>query len=136
MKSNISINCIFVVSSALLLSTGVACSGGGGDGSGGGAGSGVSQSKQIKDLSANELMDLCTWGTAEMGGENNETDCGDGSTNNTGTVAECLVDLESSYETCDITVGNLEECVRALAADPCDGITSPGCAILLSCVSS
>jgi hypothetical protein len=96
---------------------------------GGDGGSGVPGSKQLKDLSADEVMAECTWGVATLGGAGHTTMC-TGRTAVTPTVAECVTELNGYKAGCAATVAQLEACTEVLAADPCS--FSP-CAALASC---
>lgn len=88
-------------------------------GCGGGGGSGISGSKRLSDLTDAEAQDLCQYAedafgpmrtvtcndqTFEIGGEDNDCE--------TATAGEIP-------ETCTATVGQFEDCMDAIAADPC-----------------
>ncbi len=117
-----------------------ACSGGSGDGSGGGGGggggngSGIPASTQINDLSPTQVTSFCAWSINLQGGENIETDCGDGFSVDTGTVAECTESFDD-FPQCNLTIGQVEPCLFAVADDPCEGFNSAACAALGACVS-
>jgi hypothetical protein len=87
-----------------------------------GGGSGVDESKRIVDLSESEIDDVCTYVLAEQGGARTE-ECED-EDGNLFTVEfpdfdEC-VEFLLSYEECDATVRQEEECAEKLGDNPCD----------------
>src|SRR5688572_23190654 len=92
----------------------------GGDDDGGSTSSGVTTTKQLKDLTPAEQLQECEWGVAYSGGPGHQTMCADNVTITTGTVAECVEDMMAyASRGCTATVAQLEECTRAIAADPC-----------------
>jgi hypothetical protein len=111
-----------------LFATLAACSGGDGADS-----SGLSSSSQIGSLSTEERTTLCEWSVDIQGGEGNVTECPDNVTVTVSTVADCVAD-SSAYDECDLTVGDVEECSRANADDPCGALGSPACAPLVECL--
>ncbi len=123
-----------------------ACTGGGGDGSGGGGGngggggggggngSGVPGATQLSDLTPAQVMTFCSWAIIDIqGGENIETECGDGLSVDTGTVAECTADY-ADLPVCDLTVAQVELCMLEVGDDPCLAFQSPECADYISCI--
>lgn len=111
--------------------------GGGGDDDdddiGGGGASGLPVSAQIGDLSEGDVETLCEWGTERQGGAGSEYECADGITVTTQPATDCIDQL---FETsCDITVGELEDCMDAIAPDPCVLLesTPPACEPMLAC---
>ncbi|HVV88016.1 MAG TPA: hypothetical protein VHE35_33475 [Kofleriaceae bacterium] len=122
-------------SSILLLSIlgALALSACGGD-DGGGSSSGVDTSKKLVDLSASDKQTFCAWRVATEGGEGHSTDCGDGITITTGSVAECVSGFDSFSASCTATVGDAEGCVEASAANECD----PGsaCDAIFACITN
>lgn len=106
-----------------------ACSGGGAGGSGG---SGVPSAKRISDLTSQEGMEICAWAAEVQGGENQIFTCTDDTTVETGSVEECIMQMEAWPE-CDVTVDSLEACGLAIANDACNSISTSGCQALISC---
>jgi hypothetical protein len=108
----------------------VAACGGGSDGSG------VDGSKTLVSLSASEQQDLCEYVVAAQGGEGHVEDCGNGTTFETGTVAECVADFGDFTAGCTATVSDAEGCADALS-DPCnlDSLPEP-CSFLVECSAS
>jgi hypothetical protein len=90
--------------------------------------SGLSRSKTIASLSADESAALCEWSITTQGGPAKEFKCDGGSSRVVHTNDECLEDmavitkLSSCYA---LTVGEVEDCTREEAADPCG--RSPSC---------
>ena len=91
-------------------------------------GSGLSRSKTIAALSADESASLCDWSITTQGGPGTEFKCDAGSSRVVHTNEECLEDmavitkLSSCYA---LTVGEVEDCTKEEAADPCG--RSPSC---------
>jgi hypothetical protein len=114
---------------ALSMTTlGLAACGGSGD-------SGVDRGKKVNSLSADERTSLCTWGTAEQGGEGKVTQCGTDSHTTVPTIAACEASLSNLSASCTLTVGQEEDCVKAVAADPCKAFASAACAPALACAT-
>jgi len=99
----------------------------------GGTGSGLPRGDAIVDLGPTELEDLCAWSADLQGGEGSTHDCGGGLTVTTKTVPDCVDSM--SQMTCDITVGEVEDCTSDLAPDPCAVLeqTPASCLPLLQC---
>jgi hypothetical protein len=89
---------------------------GGGDS---GSDSGIDQSKNVTSLSASEVQTFCKWALAEQGGPGHEMMCGAGSSATVETQANCETRYGHFTSTCTATVGDAEDCVRAIAADLC-----------------
>jgi hypothetical protein len=100
-------------------------------GGGGGGSSGVSGSKQLGQLDMSEWQTLCEYIVEVEGGEGKVTECGDGVTVTTTTVAECVADAPT-FMGCTATVANAEACAEAIGADPCAG--SAACEPIFACV--
>ena len=82
--------------------------------------SGVAQTKQVKDLTADERMQECEWGVAFQGGAGKRTECGDGVSVTVDTVASCVDDMATyAANGCTAPISQLETCTKAVAADPC-----------------
>lgn len=80
-----------------------------------GDGSGVDSSKKVSDLSEGEIQQICEWGIDLQGGPRQIT-CGE--TSITLDVAGCVESMKKEleiYETCSLTVGQLEACSEAQA---------------------
>ena len=112
----------------LLVSCALAAACGGDD-----DGSGVDGGKAVTELSADEVSALCEWAIDVQGGENHSEDCGD-FTIETGTVAECEAEYAGIPASCSsVTVAELEDCVNAIADDPCEGFGSQACSEFIQC---
>jgi hypothetical protein len=120
---------LFALVSIVALAT-AACGGSGSDGSG------VDRSKKANSLSADEKMNLCTWSTTEAGGENKTTTCSDGTTVSSGTTAKCLDGFAAFKADCTLTVGQLEDCTKVIAKDPCKGPGADACKPVLTCLAA
>lgn len=99
---------------------------------GGSGGSGVDASKPITQLTASEVMQFCEWSVEEQGGAGTTTDCGDGVTVTVDTVQECVDGYGGFTSDCTTTVGQVEDCIEAIAADPCS-FGGAACAPLFDC---
>jgi len=95
--------------------------------------SGLPPSLSLASLDASQVMQLCEWGIDIQGGPSQSWECSDGLTVSTGTVAECVAGLESGASSCDITVGEMEGCLRALGRDACNVLDDPACAAVRAC---
>jgi len=78
----------------------------------------VDGSKDIQDLSADEVQQFCEWAFDVQGGNSGPVDCGQGVTRVPGTVEKCTSELQSPYS-CQITVGQMEKCAWAMGDDLC-----------------
>jgi hypothetical protein len=110
--------------------------GGGGDDDDdvvGDGGSGLPPSEQVGDLSASDVQTLCDWSSSRQGGAGSVHECAEGLTVTTQPVSECVDTMSGT--SCDITVGEVEDCTDAIAPDPCLLIeaTPPACLPLLRC---
>ena len=109
-------------------------------GCGGEGPSGVRQDKRPSDLTAAEVMQVCEWVVDAVDGPR-VVDCpseipeGDWVVEFRA-VNTCIEAYRSLSTDCQPTVGDVEACTRALAADPCHGYDAPACAPLLSEPSS
>lgn len=97
-----------------------------------GGSSGVDSSKQIKDLTASEVMAECEWGVETQGGAGHMTTCGDDVSVTVDTVAECVAEVNQYKASCTATVAQLEACTEALADMPCD-FQASACAAIFAC---
>jgi len=113
----------------VLVSVVAACGGGGG----GPTSSGVDPTKPVVGLTADEVMTMCSWSVDAQGGAGYVSDCGDGFTITTQTVAECVTSFEAA--TCSATVGDIEACVNAMDGDGCRVLTETACEPLLACAT-
>jgi hypothetical protein len=95
--------------------------------------SGQDRLEQMGELSEEEQRTFCEWQTDELGGEGAEYDCGGGSTYTVSTVDSC-VDSSACYSSCDLSVGENEDCTGAMAADPCNGGADPACRPVFECL--
>jgi len=84
-------------------------------------------------LTALQWGDLCAWSTAIQGGSGRVWTCDDG-TVTTGSEEECRALEDVINGNCRATVGDYEDCVQAIAADPCGGFEAPACDALVSCL--
>lgn len=100
----------------------------------GGGSSGVDSSKQIKDLSADEIMAECEWGVATQGGAGHTTMCGEGAEVTTSTVAECVAEVNAYKANCTATVAQLEACTEAIADNPCE-LGGSACTAIFACAT-
>ncbi len=97
----------------------------------GGGGSGVSANKQIGDLSDDERTQVCDW----LGGlEVDNSECATGTTSSSTLTGGGCEAFLVTLGTCDLTVGNIEECNLALADDPCSSALPPECSEYFACV--
>lgn len=99
----------------------------------GGGGSGLPRSEQVGDLAEADLETLCEWGTERQGGEGTVHQCEGDMSVSTQSASECADDM---FETsCDVTVADVEDCIDAIAPDPCVLIeaTPPVCMPMLQC---
>jgi hypothetical protein len=100
----------------------------------GGDTSGVDQAKPITDLSTSEVTTFCQWSIDVQGGAGHETDCGDGVTVTVNTQAECEAEYAQIPTGCStVTVAEMEACVDALAAEPCN-FEASACAEYFACL--
>lgn len=98
-------------------------------------GSGVDQSKQMADLTPAEVMDQCEWSMEIAGGPGESFDCGDGTTATNNTVAECVAGYDATfYATCNLTVGDVENCFTGLDGSPCNLFTTEECGPFINCI--
>lgn len=97
-----------------------------------GGGSGVSSSKQLGDLSEDEKSDLCDWMTTL---EVDTSECATTTGTTATTLGQCTETL-GLMGTCDLTVGQVEECYNALADDPCSAALPPECNEYFTCLLS
>jgi hypothetical protein len=97
-----------------------------------GGSSGVDSGKQLKDLTASEVMAECEWGVEAQGGAGHMTTCGDNIVVTVDTVAECVAEVNQYKTACTATVAQLEACTDALADNPCDFATS-ACTAIFAC---
>jgi hypothetical protein len=133
-SSTLGTNMTNTIKKALFIAISVASLGIGACG-GGDDGSGVDRGKQITALSASERASVCTWGIALQGGEGHKTTCGD-STITVKSAADCEASLAAVPTTCHITVGQEEDCTKAVASNACTAFTSAACAPLLACAGN
>lgn len=94
--------------------------------------SGVDVTKRLGDLSAAEMRDVCTWVIAQQGGEGAVHQCENGDTVTLDTVDECVAERDG-FDTCSVTVRQLEECVLAVGEDVCLAPSTPVCQPLGEC---
>jgi hypothetical protein len=102
----------------------VACGGGGGT-----ARPNVDGNKRLADLTPSELDALCSWEEATTGGART-VDCGGGLTVTFKSKAQCAAALPPA--SCQATVGQTEDCIDALDANPCS-FGGSACEPLLAC---
>lgn len=114
---------------AALLTSGLAVSACGG---GGVPDPAVDQGKYLDQLTPSEFQTLCTWQTEIDGGDSTRRSCGNGTSAQFSSTADCIANPEKVH----CTVGAMEACVRATGTDPCKGLTEPACMSFLSCVFS
>ncbi len=113
------------ITSSILLVTLAAC--------GSDSGSGVDGSKPVVTMTASEKQTFCEWVVAQQGGAGHTTDCGNGVTVTTQTVAECVAGFADLIATCPATVAQGEACASASAAAPCS-FGGEACAPLFACI--
>jgi hypothetical protein len=94
--------------------------------------SGLPVDDTVVSLSSGDLSDLCEWATDVQGGAGTETECGD-FTVTVAPASECIDDLGAFDASCPLTVGEVEECMQAIAYDPCTAFDSAACAPIFAC---
>jgi hypothetical protein len=104
----------------------------GGD-DGGSDHSGVDGSKTVISMSASEKQTFCEWVVERQGGAGHTTECGDGVTVTTQTVAECVAGFADLTSNCPLTVSQAETCNLAIAADACS-FGGEACAPVFECI--
>ena len=87
----------------------------------------------VASLDGWEVMELCEWSMETVGGPGSTATCADGRTATANTVSECVESFSSLPVECLVTVGEMETCVRAVSAAPCDGIYEAACAPVRAC---
>ncbi len=80
--------------------------------------SGVDGSKQLGELSENELRQFCEWSTETNGGAETVVQCEEDLTVTTLSVDECM-DSYAGLAECTATVSEWEACIEDMATDPC-----------------
>ena len=79
-----------------------------------------------------EARAICEDAISAQGGPGTTFSC-DGIEITVGTVSECTTDIDSA--TCTNTVGELNDCIAAMADDSCS-LLLPVCNILITCAMS
>jgi hypothetical protein len=90
--------------------------------------SGFSRSQTVASLTAEEAGSLCDWSIERQGGAGKEFKCDASSSRVVHTKDECLEDVASITKLSEcyaLTVGEVEDCTKEEAADPCG--QSPAC---------
>ena len=95
--------------------------------------SGVDGSKTVVSMTATEKQTFCEWVVATQGGAGHTTECGDGITVTTQTVAECVQSFSELTTNCPVTVSQAESCNLAVAANACS-FGGEACAALFECI--
>jgi hypothetical protein len=98
---------------------------------GGDDGSGIDQDKQLSSLSMDEITTFCEWAIAEQGGAGHQTMCGD-IILTVANQAACESNYVNLTATCTATVADGEDCIAALATDPCS-VGGNACTFLIEC---
>lgn len=92
---------------------------------------GVPGSKQVGQLTTDELKSVCDWVVGVQGGAT-KTCPGDVSIHLV-SADDCFDHLLKYYKTCGLTVSQTEACATAVGADPCTGFGTADCAEARAC---
>jgi hypothetical protein len=99
--------------------------------------SGFPRDKLVAHLTPAEVARLCDWLSAKQGGYGRRVTCADGHTAETDeSLVTCVrdyLDLRLVLETCQLTVGQMEDCSRAVGLDLCTLETANECGPLRAC---
>jgi len=96
-----------------------------------GSSSGLPRDAHVKSLASADQAILCDWVASKFGGYGHRISCPNGN----GVIAEMnrmACEQTATSSSCDSTVGQLEDCVNAVAAAPCGGVP-PACASMVGC---
>jgi len=93
--------------------------------------SGVITDTRVVDLTSADVQQFCDWAIALEGGFGHSHHCTDGATLTTESVATCVDTLADL--TCTDTIGQLEDCLLAVAGDLCLIPSEPVCAAYVAC---
>ena len=99
--------------------------------------SGLSRMAAVDSLTLTQLAALCDWSAGRQGGYGHVVQCGDGGS--AGPYQDqmaCVENVDFYSASCPtLTVGDSENCINALAVDPCSVATNDGCAALRQCLA-
>jgi hypothetical protein len=98
-------------------------------GCGGDDNTGLDPNQKFSALSATERMNACSWAVAELGGAGKTTQCTSEDSFTVPSTAECV----GSTTGCMYTVGQFEQCMKAIAAKPCGSAETAACAPVAAC---
>ena len=105
------------------------------DDDGVGAASGLDRNERVVALDDTEMGELCDWISARLGGYGVSRDCEEGTASTTDNREECVASLQNyTPTTCEVTVGQYEDCANALNGDLCRLLSEPLCTSIVSCV--
>jgi len=110
----------------------------GGDGGGPAPSSGLPRASTLASLDAAQAGTLCDWTNTRQGGYNRTASCAGGTTEMTDPDrASCVVSIGDIGTSCaTLTIGDVEDCAKAIGADLCARPTAPGCANFNACLDS
>lgn len=95
--------------------------------------SGVPSTLTVASLDAAQLRQLCEWSIGVQGGPGRMVECPGGGSTTTSTEADCTGGLSGTTISCDITVGEVEDCFVAIGTDLCGLLDGPACAPFVAC---
>jgi hypothetical protein len=99
--------------------------------------SGFPRDRLVATLTAAEAARLCDWVNANEGGYGRQITCSDGrieeSDESLVTCVRDFLDLRPILQACQLTVGHMEDCSRAIGPDLCSLDTASECGPLRAC---
>jgi hypothetical protein len=100
-------------------------------------GSGLDPSRLVASLTGDELQTLCQWSADTEGGSGKVTSCQvDGGMSNASVKPPSSCAADFMKRSCQLTVGQVEDCSRAVGADPCHALSAMPCVPILACAFS
>ena len=120
------------VVAVLALCAPLACGSGGGTPS-----SGIDRSRQVASLDDTERATLCDWANGLLGGYAHTITCGPGLERRSDATQMACTQRLAVFTGCDLSVGDYEICMRAIAATVCElnpGGNAPECEAYETCL--